>query len=287
MKFLCNTYVNIINIDIDNIFYINYTGGNKFYNIMLTIIKQLRKKNSYSQQELAKLIGVSRPSFCQIEEGQKDLTISQARKLAESFGLSLGDFLDNRVPVEPEMMIKKKRGPVKRKTDMRISVPEKNVNKFKEVFLYVLNRIGAKPNVGEGVLCKLMYFIDFDFYERYERQLMGAVYIKNHHGPTPVGFLKILTDMEKKGEIAQVIKKIYSYQQKKYLPLRKPNLALITAEEKAHIDWVLARLSDKNAKEMEEYSHRDVPWISAEDQAVIDYETVFYRTPDFSVRSYD
>jgi transcriptional regulator with XRE-family HTH domain len=255
---------------------------------MITIIKTLRKKNNYSQSELAELIEVSRPFFSEIEKGDKDLTISQAKKLAGFFGLSLDDFLNNKIPKETKLIIKKevKAKRVERK-DMRISVPEKNIKKFKEVFLYVLGQVGAKPNVGEGVLCKLMYFIDFDFYEKYEKQLMGAVYIKNHHGPTPAGFPKILNEMKKKGEISEVISQHYRYQQKKYLPLREPDLSIITAEEKKHIDWVLARLSNKNAVEMEKYSHCDVPWISAEDQSVIDYETVFYRTPDFSVRSYD
>lgn len=253
---------------------------------MITIIKKLRKKNGYSQAELSDLIKVSRPVFAEIEKGHKDLTITQAKKLAKFFGLSLIDFLDNKIPKEAELIIKKEKK-AKKEGSMRISVPEKNIKKFKEVFLYVLGQVGAKPNVGEGVLCKLMYFIDFDFYEKYEKQLMGAVYIKNHHGPTPVGFPKILSEMKKKGEISAVVNQRYRYQQKKYLPLREPDLSIITAEEKKHIDWVLARLSNKNAVEMEEYSHRDVPWISAEDQSVIDYETVFYRTSDFSVRSYD
>ena len=286
LQLFCS-HVNIVYINIDNNIYIVYNIDTLNYTIMITIIKQLRKKNGYSQGELAKLIEVSRPTFFEIENGEKDLTIPQARKLAEVFGLSMIDFLDNKIPEELKLIIKKENIETKKESAMRISVPEKNIKKFKEVFLYVLNRIGAKPNVGEGVLCKLMYFIDFDFYEKYEKQLMGAVYIKNHLGPTPVGFPKILAEMESKGEIVQVVKKLYNYQQKKYLPLREPDLSLITAEEKTHIDWVLARLSDKNAKEMEEYSHRDVPWISAEEQSAIDYETVFYRTPDFSVRSYD
>jgi transcriptional regulator with XRE-family HTH domain len=254
---------------------------------MITIIKKLRKKHNYSQTELAELIKVSRPFFAEIEKGDKDLTIPQAKKLADFFGLSLDNFLNNKIPKEAELLIKKdKKSKQKERGSVRISVPEKNIKKFKEVFLYVLGQVGAKPNVGEGVLCKLMYFIDFDFYEKYEKQLMGAVYIKNHHGPTPAGFPKIMSEMEKKGEISAIINQHYRYQQKKYLPLREPDLSIITAEEKKHIDWVLARLSNKNALEMEEYSHRDVPWISAEDQSAIDYETVFYRTSDFSVRSY-
>ncbi len=47
--------------------------------------------------------------------------------------------------------------------------------------LYVLNKVGCKYNVGETVLYKLLYFIDFDFYEKYEEQLIGATYVKNHH----------------------------------------------------------------------------------------------------------
>ena len=63
---------------------------------------------------------------------------------------------------------------------MEIRVQEKNIKKFKEVLLYILEKVGAKPNVGESVINKLLYFIDFDYYERFEENLTGATYIKNH-----------------------------------------------------------------------------------------------------------
>ena len=74
---------------------------------------------------------------------------------------------------------------------IRISDPQKNLEKFKEVFLYILNKVGSKPNIGETVIYKLLYFIDFNFYEKYEEQLIGAAYLKNRFGPTPVEFKKI------------------------------------------------------------------------------------------------
>ena len=50
---------------------------------------------------------------------------------------------------------------------------------FRQVILYVLNKVGNEPNVGEKVLHKLLYFIDFDYYEKFEENLMGETYIRN------------------------------------------------------------------------------------------------------------
>ena len=86
----------------------------------------------------------------------------------------------------------------KKKESMEIRVNKEDAEKFKQVLLYILNKVGAKPNVGETVIHKLLYFIDFDYYEKYEENLMGATYIKNHHGPTSVSLVKIIEDMEKK-----------------------------------------------------------------------------------------
>jgi len=64
-------------------------------------------------------------------------------------------------------------------------------------------------------------------------------------------------------------------------------LEVLKAHEIKHIDEVLSRLSDKTAKELSDFSHKDVPWITAKDGKPIDYESVFYRTKDYSVRTYE
>ena len=81
--------------------------------------------------------------------------------------------------------------------------------------------------------------------------------------------------------------KFFKFEQKKYLPLRKPNLDLVSAREIEHIDDVLCRLSDKNAAEIRDYSHGDIPWRVHKDGEPISYESVFYRDEKYSVRSYD
>ncbi len=250
-------------------------------------IKNLRIKNNFSQGYLAKEIGLSRPTYAQIERGEREITIAEARQLASIFSLKLEDFLDRKETKKRKVVLEKERRGNREKEEIRVILPRVNVQKFKEVLIYVLDRVGAKANIGETALYKILYFIDFDFYEEFEEQLTGAKYIKNHYGPTPVKFGEIIKEMERDKEVERIRSKYFSYNQKKYLPLRKANLDKLTAREIKHIDGVINRLSDKNAADLTDLSHSDIPWEIHEDGEIINYESVFYRDQDHSVRSYE
>ncbi|MDD9867766.1 MAG: DUF4065 domain-containing protein [Candidatus Campbellbacteria bacterium] len=250
-------------------------------------IQQNRTKKNLTQEYLASELGISRPTYLHIERGERELKISEAEKLAIIFDISLKDFLEKKENKMQVSIEKLKTKNTRKSNDLEIRVTRKDLDKFKQVFLYVLNKVGGKSNVGETVLHKLLYFIDFDYYEKFEENLMGAKYIKNHHGPTSVELGKIIKEMQKQGEVQVVESKYFKYGQKKYLATKRPNLEILTAREVEHIDEVLARLSDKNAKEIEKYSHGDIPWKAAQNGEVISYETVFYRDERYSVRNYE
>jgi hypothetical protein len=59
---------------------------------------------------------------------------------------------------------------------MRISEPQMNIEKFRQVCKYILAKTGNLPSV------ELLYFIDFDYYELFEEQLMGLKYVKTANG---------------------------------------------------------------------------------------------------------
>jgi uncharacterized phage-associated protein len=88
-------------------------------------------------------------------------------------------------------------------------------------------------------------------------------------------------------ELVEVKSEYFSYPQTKYLPRRKADLSIISGREKEHIDAELSRLSDLTATQLSDLSHQDVPWLTARQGEVIDYETVFYRTADTAQRAYD
>jgi len=255
---------------------------------MLSIfVQHLRKKLGLTQEHVASSLSMSRPTYVQFEQNDRELTLSEAKNLANLLNISIEDLIRER---QPKITVNLEKGykTMNESEEIRVSVPQKNLDKFKEVLLYVLSKISGKPNIGETVLYKILYFIDFDFYEKYEEQLIGATYIKNHYGPTPIEFKSIVEEMIRNQEIVQVTGKYFNYPQRKYLPLREPDLTkLKDARELQHIEEVLARLGDKNARELSDYSHEDVPWIVAQEGRPLDYEAVFYRTPKTSVRNYD
>jgi transcriptional regulator with XRE-family HTH domain len=250
-------------------------------------IKQQRTKRNLTQEYLASKLGMSRPTYLQIERGKRELTISEAKKLAALFDMSLEDFLAKKEPKRTVAIEKEKNTRKPAKPEMRIIMPRANVKKFKEVLLYILEKVGARPNIGETAIYKLLYFIDFDYYEKFEEQLTGARYIKNYYGPTPVEFKKITDQMIKSGEIEKVKSTYFQHEQKKYLPRRQADLKVLSAQEIQHIDEVLVRLAWKNAAELSNYSHSDTPWRVHKMGEEISYETVFYRDDDHSVRNYE
>lgn len=247
-------------------------------------IKELRAKAGMSQDALARSMKLPRPAISQIESGARKIATDELIRFSHILHVSVDNLLN---PVkEPEVRLQEGKEERAAKPQMRISVPQKNLQKFKEVLLYILNKVGAKENIGETVIYKILYFIDFDFYEKYEEQLIGATYIKNKYGPTPIEFAKIVGKMLKDKDIEKVKSEYFNFPQTKYLPHRKPDLVKLKATEIEVIDDVLNKLSEMNANQISAYSHNDVPWMATGDGEVIDYESVFYRTLPYSVRAY-
>jgi len=247
--------------------------------------KDLINKHKISQSKLARILDLSRPTIIKILSGERELRISEADKLAMNLGISTTEIFGE--TAEVEIILEKKSAKKNPKLKQRISVPARNVEKFKNALLYITQKIGALPNVGQTVLYKILYFCDFDYYEKYEEQLIGATYIKNHFGPTPREFSAIVKEMIQEEKIEEITTKFFDKDQKKYIPVISPDLSVFSGQELQHIDEEIARLGHKTAKELSDFSHKDVPWISSVIGKEIPYEAVFYRTKETSVRTYE
>lgn len=246
-------------------------------------IAELRKMKGLSQEDLAKSVKISRPSLTQIELGNRNVDILELQKLSLILEFSLDDFMSKDFLASQKIEGKEER---KAKKKERISVPTLQVGKFKNVLLYILERCAGKPNVGETVLYKLLYFSDFNYYELYEEHLTGAKYRKLPYGPVPQKLDTIIGQMIEKGQLQRVKTEYHGYPQTRYLPLEKADLTELRASEKETIDRVIEQMSDWSASAISNYSHKDMPWLASKEGEEINYELAFYRDAPFSVRNY-
>jgi transcriptional regulator with XRE-family HTH domain len=248
-------------------------------------IAGLRKRKGMSQEDLSRSVGISRPSLAQIELGNRSINILELQKLSVVLEFSLDEIMsaDFRVNAEPEIRTESR----SQKQEERISVPVLQVKKFKNVLLYILERCAGKPNVGETVLYKLLYFSDFNYYEIYEEHLTGANYRKLPYGPVPQKLDTIIGQMIKSAIVQRIKTDYHGYPQTRYIPLKRSDLTLLKASEKEVIDRVIDQMSDWSASAISDYSHKDMPWLASSDGEDIDYELAFYREPPYSVRNYN
>ena len=247
-------------------------------------VAELRKTKGLSQEYLSKSVKISRPSLAQIELGNRGIDILELQKLSQVLGFSLDDFMSKDFTAAQEISVKEEKK--SKKEVERISIPTLQLNKFKNVLLYILERCAGKPNVGETVLYKLLYFSDFNYYELYEEHLTGAKYRKLPYGPVPQKLNTIIKQMMDDGQLQRVKTEYHGYPQTRYLPLEKADLTELRASEKEVIDRVIEQMSDWSASAISNYSDKDMPWIASKEGEEINYELVFYRDAPFSVRNY-
>lgn len=252
--------------------------GNLYYtDAMSTWIHDKRKASGLSQTAVAEALGISRPTYIKLEQGGKIPTSEQKEILSRVLCVSAKDTEKLSQPISGSVSD----SPVPR------MIPKENVEKFRQTLLYILGKVGSRPNIGQTALYKLLYFVDFDYYEKYEQQLIGATYIKNTYGPTPVSFAKIVREMQQRGDIVEVKSKYFGHDQTKYIAAKEADVSCFEGRELKHIDDEIERLAHLTAKELSDISHLDTPWRVAEQKEILDYEYVFYRPEETSVREYE
>lgn len=156
-----------------------------------------------------------------------------------------------------------------------------DIGKFLQVFSYLLYELKDTPHAGDDSLKNFLYLVDFDFYEKREEQLMALTYRKTAAGPDPLEFEDFIEEMEDLGMIKNGAdnRKILIYNS-----LAKDCLRNLPEEEMEVIDGVLLKGLPMSPEELREYCLHDIPYLSSDENSIIEYESVFYRMEEYSLR---
>lgn len=153
--------------------------------------------------------------------------------------------------------------------------------KYQNAILYIASKLGGEIR-GKKKLAKLLYFIDFDFFEKFEQSITGDVYRAQKMGPLPTHLSSIIGALSSAGKIS-----IESIKEWEGLPTevvkvrQQPDTAVFTESEMRIIDRVIEKYGKLSGKQLEDLSHAEAPYIGTEAGKEIAYELAFYRGTDF------
>ncbi len=157
-----------------------------------------------------------------------------------------------------------------------------NRKKYQNAILYLCRKLKGELR-GKKKLAKLLYFVDFDLYEKEQRSLTGDRYYAFPMGPVPSTLEKMTGEMTKKGMLAVEQKA----EHEGYLPteiykcITEPDISVFDEGEKKMLDRVVLRYGHLTGKQLEELSHAEAPYVGTKLREEIPYELTYYRGTDF------
>ena len=154
--------------------------------------------------------------------------------------------------------------------------------KYIDLIMYILFQCNSKPNFGKTVLCSIMYFIDFNYYELYGELITNETYIKSKRGIMPLHFRQISEELISSNQLFFKKEAYYNRKIHKYHPLIIPDLKF-SEKELEIIDDCIEKLSDENATTITKYAKKDPPISVADFGEEIDFRYVFSRGNEYSL----
>ena len=153
-----------------------------------------------------------------------------------------------------------------------------NSEKYKNAILYLGKSLGGKIE-GKKRFYKLLYYFDFDYFEKFEDFLIGETYIKLDMGPVPSKADIITAEMKGEGylDITEEENTPGYYPTTIYKIKKEPDMSVFNDQEKEMLKLVIEKYGRLNGKQLENLTHNEAPFIAAPDGGIIQYETAFYR----------
>lgn len=150
--------------------------------------------------------------------------------------------------------------------------------KYKSVILFFANKI-RNDTLGKVKMMKLLYFSDFDFYEKNGVSITGDKYVRLPLGPVPEMGEEILNEMESEGLVKIERIKMPNLSNDKHLivPIKPISVENISPDELEMLETIAQKWEKFSGREMTNASHGEAPWIATSPSCVIDYNLAYYR----------
>jgi uncharacterized phage-associated protein len=151
--------------------------------------------------------------------------------------------------------------------------------KYREVLRYLLASDANNDKLGKVKLMKLLYYADFDHFEKHGKSITGDRYYKLPYGPVPGQAQLILESMRDAGLINVEHRPVFRYM-KYYFSLTEKGTIKeyeLHPDELATLAAVVEKWKNHSTEEIVLASHGEPPWQKVGYGTEIPYELVYFR----------
>lgn len=154
-----------------------------------------------------------------------------------------------------------------------------NEKKYKNAILFLSKNVGSGSVWGKKKMYKLLYFLDFDFFEKHERPLTGDVYHKLQMGPAPTYFDAMVDELVKKGFLRVSRGKSGPGYQDAYVytALKEPDENVFDKEELEMLKRIVGKYGDKTGVQLEALAQKEAPYLAVDEGEEMPLELAHYR----------
>jgi uncharacterized phage-associated protein len=152
-----------------------------------------------------------------------------------------------------------------------------NEKKYKNAIVFFAKRI-QNGTLGKLKMMKLLYYLDFDFFEKYGSSVTGDEYLRFENGPVPHMAEKLIKEMDGK-QIRITKRKMGSgYNDQHHIEaLADFDVNVFTKEEVLMLEEIASKWEKFTGAEMKSATHGEAPWIATKPNEIIDYNLAYYR----------
>lgn len=151
-------------------------------------------------------------------------------------------------------------------------VHDADAQKLGELVLYVADRCQTHELFGKIKLNKILFYSDVNAYSRRGRSITGVAYVKHQFGPVPSGIDVVIQDLsDDRAAVVRVRDMPDLTEQKRVVPLRKPDLTRFTAEEIAIVNEIIDWMRPMSARQISDLTHETAGWCAARMGETIPY----------------
>lgn len=150
-----------------------------------------------------------------------------------------------------------------------------------ELIIYIAEKCSDDLYFGATKLNKILWHSDAFSFAFYGEPITGLAYMKLPKGPAPKRLLPVKNKLLDRGEIAEQKPKLGKFTQHRIIPLREPDLTVLSARDIAVVDRIIEFLADKNAGQVSKMSHLR-GWQIAKTNGDIPYEAIFLSDEDLT-----